>query len=266
MNPKPDIRVPVDRTNPGQFFACCGLLELARRLWAGAQGWFDDRTTFCIAIPPQHSGTLEDIIQQVVACPLMQLDDTDPLKSPLALGHPFNLRLDWWLDSFAGGDTFRTWSGRQKGPEIVAQLRGALNSCVNAKHSLFDTDVFVTKYDSPGEAIVPFYFDSRRQPKALDVGFSVDVQDMPVATFPAVEFLGLVGLQRFRPASVTNRQETRYWYRSWHQALEPAIAAIAAAGLLAGCPIQQFSFNLIQRVDEQAYYSFSQARLERSVR
>ncbi|MFO7904351.1 MAG: hypothetical protein ACQESR_23920 [Planctomycetota bacterium] len=27
--PVPDIMVKVDMTNPGQFFACCGLIELA---------------------------------------------------------------------------------------------------------------------------------------------------------------------------------------------------------------------------------------------
>lgn len=34
-----NITIPVDLTNPGQFFACCGLLELADRLWPGAEGW-----------------------------------------------------------------------------------------------------------------------------------------------------------------------------------------------------------------------------------
>ena len=38
--PEASIRVNVDVTNPGQFFACCGLLELADRLWPGAEGWF----------------------------------------------------------------------------------------------------------------------------------------------------------------------------------------------------------------------------------
>jgi hypothetical protein len=42
--------VAVDPTNPGQFFACCGLLELADRLWPGAEGWFDlDQMAFCLA-------------------------------------------------------------------------------------------------------------------------------------------------------------------------------------------------------------------------
>ena len=39
-DPTPSIMVAVDPTNPGQFFACCGLLELADRLWPGAEGWF----------------------------------------------------------------------------------------------------------------------------------------------------------------------------------------------------------------------------------
>ncbi len=39
---EPAISVRVDPTNPGQFFAACGLLELADRLWGGAEGWFED--------------------------------------------------------------------------------------------------------------------------------------------------------------------------------------------------------------------------------
>jgi CRISPR-associated protein Csx14 len=36
------MRVNVDVTNPGQFFACCGLLELVDRLWPGPEGWFEE--------------------------------------------------------------------------------------------------------------------------------------------------------------------------------------------------------------------------------
>jgi hypothetical protein len=35
--PTPTIRIAVGPTNPGQFFACCGLLELADRLWQRAE-------------------------------------------------------------------------------------------------------------------------------------------------------------------------------------------------------------------------------------
>ena len=52
-----EFSVAVDPTNPGQFFACCGLLELADRLWPGAEGWFAD------GIPRRHaSGTLEAML------------------------------------------------------------------------------------------------------------------------------------------------------------------------------------------------------------
>ncbi len=33
IKPKASMSVKVDVTNPGQFFACCGLLELADRMW-----------------------------------------------------------------------------------------------------------------------------------------------------------------------------------------------------------------------------------------
>jgi CRISPR-associated protein Csb3 len=36
------LRVRLDPTNPGQFFACCGLLELADRAWCGAEACFED--------------------------------------------------------------------------------------------------------------------------------------------------------------------------------------------------------------------------------
>ncbi len=39
------ISIPVDLANPGQFFACCGLFELADRVWPNAEGWFDARQT-----------------------------------------------------------------------------------------------------------------------------------------------------------------------------------------------------------------------------
>ena len=39
--PAHTIRIRVDATNPGQFFACCGLLELAARLRPGAFGCFE---------------------------------------------------------------------------------------------------------------------------------------------------------------------------------------------------------------------------------
>ena len=37
------IRIQVDASNPGHFFGCCGLLELAQRVWPGAHACFEGR-------------------------------------------------------------------------------------------------------------------------------------------------------------------------------------------------------------------------------
>src|SRR5205814_1060536 len=54
------IHVPVDPTNPGQFFACCGLLELADRLWPGSEGWFSNEQ-FCV----ECCGNLAALVESV---------------------------------------------------------------------------------------------------------------------------------------------------------------------------------------------------------
>src|ERR671939_36670 len=71
-HPDPSIRVNVDPTNPGQFFACCGLLELADRLWAGAEGWYTEgATTFCLCPVADTTSThAEGLIQALVRCKL----------------------------------------------------------------------------------------------------------------------------------------------------------------------------------------------------
>jgi CRISPR-associated protein Csb3 len=64
------ISVNVDVTNPGQFFACCGLLELADRLWPGAEGWFDlsnGKFALCVAA---GDGAAQQLINEIVKCPI----------------------------------------------------------------------------------------------------------------------------------------------------------------------------------------------------
>src|SRR5262245_64976714 len=101
-HPVPSIRVNVDVTNPGQFFACCGLLELADRLWPGAEGWFDGRV-FYIAC----GGTLLDLVRGLIAREAEEVTllenglPVKPLIAPLRLSfdgdRPFKITLDAWM-------------------------------------------------------------------------------------------------------------------------------------------------------------------------
>jgi CRISPR-associated protein Csb3 len=70
--PQPSIRVKVDLTNPGQFFACCGLLELADRLWPGAEGWFEfTNHSFCLHVPTKRAIEAPRILlQSLIDCDL----------------------------------------------------------------------------------------------------------------------------------------------------------------------------------------------------
>src|SRR5512146_351690 len=102
-----NITVKADVTNPGQFFACCGLLELADRLWPGAEGWFADGQFHVTC-----EGTLKELVTTLAQAELKQLDPEDPTSSRLEVGNPFrDLRLDWWHDERAGGKELKVWAG-----------------------------------------------------------------------------------------------------------------------------------------------------------
>ncbi len=75
-NPEPSIRVTVDPMNPGQFFACCGLLELADRLWKEAEGWFEN-AAFCL----RPTSTVEDATGTGLFCHLAKCQLTNTMTS-----------------------------------------------------------------------------------------------------------------------------------------------------------------------------------------
>ena len=125
---EPTIRVRVDPTNPGQFFACCGLLELADRRGRGAEGWFEEGA-FCIrSSEPGESleQTLGELLSAVAGTSLLQLDADDNCSSPIEISSPFNLRLDWWKDNRAGGDRLKLWAGRMSAIRIARAMQNAL--------------------------------------------------------------------------------------------------------------------------------------------
>src|SRR4051812_35917946 len=95
--PKTAVQVNVDSANPGQFFACCGLLELADRICHGAEGWFEAEQ-FCIAASPSNDIVfdLPSLLKTISVAPLRQVDPEDDFASPIELGEPINLTLDWW--------------------------------------------------------------------------------------------------------------------------------------------------------------------------
>jgi CRISPR-associated protein Csb3 len=274
------IRLTVDPTNPGQFFACCGLLELGDRLWKGAEGWFENRQ-FCVRpTAPVDDVTSSSLLRQLAECQLSNTMTPEQLvrlaelsatsgkvrartpsldeekktleklrrEEPILLLSPFNMRLDWFQDDLAGGSRFKTWAGQQSVLEIASSMKRALEGPEWRTRS--PEKWFAHTTSNCG---LPFNFDSDLggQGSALDVGFSFDplasssLTRIESTARPCLELLAFIGLQRFRPRQQSN--DNRYLYCAWNCPLSPELAAPAACGMLptSGAPL--FEFRLLYR-------------------
>ncbi len=255
MSPStPSITISVDLTNPGQFFACCGLLEVADRLWPGAEGRFVDHAfeLQCQGSFPALIDDLQDLqvtnamsaeqksrLDQLSAMSKKDREkagldeekkalDTLRREEPILLQFrsSMRLRIDWFRDDCSGGSRFKTWAGQQSVLDITTAMQAGLN-CVDGADE-------ATLWESGRGIGLPFNFDSDLggQGSALDVGFSFDplgaseMTRIEATCKPALEFLAFVGLQRFRPREITG--QNRFLYLAWQRPLPPSAAAAVA--------------------------------------
>lgn len=238
----------VDVQNPGQFFACCGLFELAYRQGSGeVESWFSD-DQFHLAGEPV------DLVENLLSCEIK--DDKD--DGSIWIGAPFNLRVNWWFNLKANGWQIRhgfgplkTWAGQQKPGDIMSCSRDALVSR-GLEPDCFDYGTVVKRK--------PFYHDSRMNmwSSALDTGWSNNEEKLKIITFPAVDTLSVIGLQRFLPKR--NDEHLKYTYVPWQQPYPIAVAAMVASAAIPehGSDIYQFS---ARPQGGQGYYSLAHARL-----
>jgi CRISPR-associated protein Csb3 len=267
-----NITIPVDLSNPGQFFACCGLLELADRLWPGADGWFQDegpRSSFRIAA--SEGAVLQELLttaQQIQfevgdESESENEDDEDagPLE-PIVVKPPVSLVLDWWSDK-----SIKPWAGSMKErPIFHAMLRaidpGNPDPFKDGK-AVFDPPQQGGRRRKPKKR-EPFYFDCRRGTNAhpLDSGFAPDPHHLESECFPAVESLCFIGLQRARPAHTSEPNRSRYWV--WTEPLPANAIAPVVCGL---APIRgsiAFTFDNFFRTAQRKHKSYSRAKPERN--
>ncbi len=242
-NPKPNITVPVDLANPGQFFACCGLLELADRLWPGAEGWFSgDKFSISSA---NAKCDLAILLRAFSSAAVDQVDSNDSAASPLRLRLTTTaILLDWWRDEAAGGQRLKTWAGRQSGPQIFRLMKARVLEAPPNDPFGFAAAIFDGKDGKARKKTTsPFYFDSRRAGTSLDAGFSADEQQMSVREYPVVEALAMVGLQRCRPRVEESATRPTFAYTAWAEHLGASTVPSVVCGVVKfpSCGIYRFT-------------------------
>jgi CRISPR-associated protein Csb3 len=270
-NPEPRTRVNVDVTNPGQFFACCGLLELAARIDPSTLAQFEGGH---FVIHANVRAVLDRFFECKVDTSAKndeeagETDDNDNIDShrgriyPMTLREPFNLRLDWWTDEEAQRQKLKTWTAGQHVTDLLVGYHKGKNKAkyIPSMREHFAEAVKQSPDDwlreaRPIEAPMAFSYDSRlSRNKALDQGHTAK---SIMAFSPAVDVLTLIGLQRFRPLML--EPWSRNLYCTWSQPLPVVIAAVTALGLIPQLIDSRFEFPIKPRDAQGRFKLFGHA-------
>lgn len=240
----PETRIPIDPFNPGQFYACCGLLE-----WLRANG---TRAESRFATDPMRPKAAEFIIDGWGESGLPGLilllrearceredgfgdEDLNAVAPVTLLNGDVAVTLDWWLDEYrTKAMPLKCWAGQQTSLSILSELLTLLPA--EAGRGLLNAPALTTSR---------FGVDPRSAWTALDFGFSPNEQKRDAATFPATEVLAAIGLQGYRPSR--SAKGWKYGYLLWEQPLDPAAARLAAAGGWEGLAGPRYEFELSKR-------------------
>lgn len=236
-----EASIPVDLLNPGQVFACLGLVEAADMLLGAAEGCFDwsdpaevrfwlraegDGSPVAavlgflaeaeaVAIAPEGSRNRAGWIASWGPAPVeIPRDEGYPFpdpESPATLACALRaggreIRIDHWGDQ-TGRDNVKFWAGAAGYPG-AALVRDALNliraMALGAQHDPFALAV-------PQSS--SFRFDWRRDYIPIHAGFSLNNHANIVTTgFPLVELLAAIGLTHARPMRPGRRDKLSYLY------------------------------------------------------
>jgi CRISPR-associated protein Csx14 len=251
-----ELRIPLDPVNPGQFFACCGLFDLLAGEGQDVFGRYEAsestprQATFVIEGSTRPLGSVLSMLRQAESESVKPADREDMKESvfPVALrSGERGWSLDWWLDEFRDKTTqLKCWAGQVKSGNLVSELLTLIEP-ESGEHSLFTVSAM---------SKAKFGIDPRSAWNALDFGYSPNAHNKDAATYPAVEVLGCIGLQAFRPV-LKNRVVP---YCLWTESLPLTVARLAAFRPWPGLPRFEYEFSIGKRGQSYKFFGFAQFR------
>lgn len=236
-----EAAIPVDLLNPGQVFACIGLVEAADVLLGDAEGVFDwsdpTKTLFRVRAFGEVSPVVRvleflDRAQAQAGAPAGSANlaswNTSWGPAPRAIdragGYPFpdppspatlichltdgahTLVLNHWGDA-AGRDNVKFWAGAGGYPG-AGLARDAL-ALIQGRAADAASDPFALSAPQSSS----FRLDWRRDYIPIHTGFSLNAHgDIDTLGFPLVELLGALGLSHSRPKRHDRRNKLVYAY------------------------------------------------------
>ena len=212
-----EVQFRVDIENPGDFFACMGVLYCADKIFNRATGHFEgDR----FVLDTDSGGNpLEDILAKINSDhseePL-ECDDSGDKASPVIL-RSMNIRLDFW-NHFDERPKIKLFSGQEKSLVIVGRWIPHLRQ-VGKVNDMRDFAV----------TCLPSGLDTATSWRALDVGFSLNDLKIGRKTYPLIEFFAYIGVQTY---GWKFESKQKCYYTVWQTPLPFVLARAVGAGAL----------------------------------
>lgn len=258
-----EVTIPVDPTNPGQVFACLGLMETAEILLGDASAGFDwagDQTRFMmtaagdenpvevvirflagaevVTIAPDRQNDAwpaHSIRTEIFPAALKDLRDSKGKKYassalPVILKNEENeIEINHWVDGAHPREPFKTFAGQQVGGVIVEKL---LASYGTRRQAIGVADIWrdggesliADPFSFVGNVESCFGFDARGAWSAISIGASFDRLNIGLLVSPLVEVLAAIGLTNARPLSVSTYVAR---YSIWRGKIPPFMARAA---------------------------------------
>jgi CRISPR-associated protein Csx14 len=247
-------KLEVDVTNPGQVFACLGVLDILDRLDPGAVGRFAEETSFEI----QAKARVHDAVAAIKNASLDAEAPADAIAPwggdkawPVVVSGDFgSFTLDPWLtpDHSTVATGLKLWAGQVSTPELLKGLQERLLLPEpNAAGPLFLLGV-------PG---TPTGLDPRSAISKSDLGFSYNSQRLKPRIYPAVDLFAMIGLEGARPERTGG---LTYAYSLWDKPLPPVVARAVLAGRVSALASSRWEYTIESRGLAGTYKNLSTGR------